>query len=307
MPSEQPGALAPEAIILGCGYCGQELARRLMSQGVKVWATVRGPGGQRGQALAAAGVNVVAWEIGAGPPVLPESIEGPLDVVYSVPTLSGEGDHLAPVRGALEAMSAWPVRAVVYWSATSVYGSSDGQSVDEQTPLAPSTARGQRRAESEALFFEVGKAQGWRVMSARMPGIYGPGRTIIGRLLKGQFVLVDGGQKWSARVHRDDVAMGTEALLRDGAPGQPYILTDGQSFQVREMVSWLLEQAPSIPAPSVMSLEDYAKERPYAASFWRNSNRYSNGAIAALPGFSLVYPSYREGLGAELSALGLRQ
>ena len=102
-------------------------------------------------------------------------------------------------------------------------------------------------------------------------------------------VLVDGGQKWSARVHRDDVAMGTEALLRDGAPGQPYILTDGQSFQVREMVSWLLEQAPSIPKPTVMSLEEYAKQRPYAASFWRNSNRYSNRAIASLPGFKLIY------------------
>lgn len=287
--------LAPHALLLGCGYCGLAIARELSARGVKVWGTARDPEARR-EALEAAGATPIQWRLDEGPPQLPDALtQPPIDLVYLAPATEVDGDHAAPFQAVLDALSRCDVRAGVYLSSTSVYGNTGGGVVDADTEPAPMTARGRRRLDLERLFLQHGARAGWRTTTARLPGIYGPGRTIVGRLRQGRYTLVDGGVKWGARIHRDDVAMGVEVLLRHGVANTPYILCDDTPFQVRDMVAWVCERL-DLPTPPTRSLEDYALERPFAASFWRASNRYSNAAIAALPGFSLACPSYRDGL-----------
>lgn len=298
----EQGAVAPNVLILGCGYCGLALGERLSSLGRRVWGTVR-DASVKGASLTQAGVTPIEWSMGVtASPARPEGVSGAWDVVWSIPTLSGEREHLAPVEALVEALSGWSVRSLVYWSATSVYADSGGEVVSAGSALGPVTGRGRRRLETERLLWARGEALGWRVCSARMPGIYGPGRSVVSRMRSGRYTLVDGGVKWSARIHRDDVAMATEVILRHGEAGAAYLVTDDHPFQVRDMVAWIRQQDPSVPAPPVKSLAEFAAEKPFAASFWRSSNRYDNSAVAALPGFKLRYPSYKDGLVGELSA-----
>ena len=292
MTSEASGGLAPRTLLLGCGYCGLALAQRLSARGVEVWGTVRDLDAS-GEALKRAGVRALEWRLEQGPLEWPrELVSEPFDLVYLAPAVEG---GRAAFDEVLASFVGAPLRAAVYVSSTSVYGNSAGGAVDAMTPPQPSTPRGARRLERERAILARGPRHGWRVCTLRLPGIYGPGRTIVPRLRSGAFRLVDGGTKWSARIHRDDVAMGLEVLLRRGAGGAVYLLCDDRPFQVRELVSWVCAEL-GLPLPPVISLEEYARLRPRAASFWSNSNRYDNAAIASLTGFELEFPSFEEGL-----------
>lgn len=251
------GSLAP-VLILGRGYCGSALDRRL------------------GGSLA----PPAGWRVG-DPVALPRA---PFDIVWFVPPT----DPML-VRSTLSALRDAGARRAVYASSTSVYGAGQGV-LDEASPRAPTTARGAARCAEEDVFLAAGGCV------VRLPGIYGPGRSILDRLDSG-YTLVDGGRKWSARIHRDDVAMGVEVLLRHG-PAGAWLLCDAEPFQVRDLVAHACALS-GRPLPPTESLADFAARRgEFAASFWRHSNHYDNRAIASLPGFALRYPSWRDGLTA---------
>jgi nucleoside-diphosphate-sugar epimerase len=254
------GSLAPSVLILGAGYCGTALASRLQDSGAAVPAPAPG-----------------SWRVGARIP----TPSPPFDVVWLVPPTTA-----AAVASHLDTLLERGARRAVYISSTTVYGAGDGL-VDGQSPRRPTTARGSARVTEEDEFLCRGG------VVVRLPGIYGPGRSILDRLRAG-YTLVNGGEKWSARVHRDDVAMGVEVVLRQGQG--PYVLTDGTPFQVRELVEFacalLVRDLP--PSESLASYR--ARRGEFAASFWAHSNRYDTSAIASLPGFALKYPSWRDGL-----------
>ncbi len=291
----------PPVLIVGCGYCGTALGKRLLAstRPREVWATTRG-GAERVSALTQAGFGVVQGELEALPAQLPDALvqAGEIDVVYSAPPCRSE-DHLAPVRAMLYGLTERvSVRACVYLGSTSVYGDAAGGAVDAETPLAPRSKRGEKRAQSEVLFTQWGREVETRVALLRLPGIYGPGRSIFARLRSGRYALVEGGHKWSARIHRDDVAMGAEVVLNTPEAHGAYLLCDNAPFQVKDLVAHACSLL-QLPLPASVPIEVYRKERgDMAASFWTSSNRYDNRHIRALPGFALSYPSYREGLAA---------
>jgi nucleoside-diphosphate-sugar epimerase len=251
------------------------------------------------------GAVPLRWDLEQGQWPLPEGLRGqPTDVIYMVPPLSGDepsGPMCSLLRNLGEVLE---VRSLVYVGSTGVYGDAHGGVVSAQTPRRPQTSRGAKRAQAEDMALELGTERGWNVTLARLPGIYGPGRTLLGRLRGGQYKLVDGGWKWTARVHREDVAMGVEVLMRHGEGGAAYVLCDDVPFQVRTLVRYLTGHL-GVALPPEVTLEAYTQERgPFAASFWRTSNRYDNRHIKALPGFSLLYPSFREGYAAILAREG---
>ncbi len=299
----QQGQGSPQALLLGCGYSGLALGARLAAQGVQVVGTVR-DATHKGEPLRAAHITPVSWTLGQPvEPCLRALGPVPVDIIYMIPPARGPAgaDPLEPMRAALDALcDKLDVRALLYVGATSVYGDAHGGVVSAQTPRLPRSPHGKARAASEDLCWELGAQRGLRAMLARLPGIYGPERSVLERLRDGSYLLVDGGHKWTARIHRDDIAMGLEVLLAHGQGGQAYVLCDDTPFQVREMVAWACQRL-GLPWPREVSLEDYTRQHgEFAASFWRTSNRYDNRHIRCLPGFSLAYPSFREGYEALL-------
>ena len=83
---------------------------------------------------------------------------------------------LAEVAG-----DAWP-DWIGYVSSTSVYGDRSGGWVFEDGPLNAASLEGARRVNAERDWLDGARGMGLTVQVFRLPGFYGPGRSVIDRL-----------------------------------------------------------------------------------------------------------------------------
>lgn len=282
-------------LILGAGYAGARMARGLAKAGVPVWATVRddvGAKALRSDGVAAVvaafpqdnsargGEGINGEHVAVGP--------APRTAVLSIPPARGDD---APVEAeALAWAKARGVERVVYWSSTSVYGSSDGATIDETTAVAPDTEVGIRRLAAEDRVRAAAHALGMSLAVVRIVGIYGPHRNLRQRLERGDYALVDGGAMWSNRVHVDDIAHATRHIARQEAMDGVWLLSDGHPFQVRDFVRWNVETLGLAPPPEAR-LEELA---PRARAFWTGNRRVAPARLWA-SGWRPLYPDWREG------------
>lgn len=186
-----------------------------------------------------------------------------------------------------------------YLSTTSVYGNHDGGWVDEDTvvPFDSLRPRGKlRKTAEDAWQFSTGMP----MHIFRLPGIYGPGRGPLNRARKGAArCVVKEGQVFS-RIHVDDIVGVLMASMLVPNPGRIYNVVDDlptESYLVTEHACELL----GVDRPLRESF-DVAKESmsPMAKSFYGDSKRVRSDRIKRELGYSLKYPTYKEGLKAQL-------
>ncbi len=220
-------------LILGCGYLGRRLGRRLAGSGASVTGTTRS--GASDAALRAAGIRPERWDAaapGAGERLRRLSAEAGWVVCAAAPS-GGAGYEDVYVRAA-EAMATAldpdRTRSALFVSSTSVYGVSDGSWVDESTPARPSRPAGRILLRAEEAV-RAGEGRGLRVSVVRAAGIYGPGRTPAARLAPG--AQPGGtGQEWLNLVHVDDLA---GILVRTAERGPATVLaSDGTPVRRRD-------------------------------------------------------------------------
>ena len=127
---------------LGHGYSARALARLLLPRGWRIIGTTRSA--EKAAVLENEGIEPRIWpgtdlskDIAAATHILANAGPGP----DGDPFLTGIGAQLR------EARPVW----VGYLSTTGVYGDHGGGWVDEDTPLAPSTERGQMRVAAEIV------------------------------------------------------------------------------------------------------------------------------------------------------------
>lgn len=173
-----------------------------------------------------------------------------------------------------------------YLSSTGVYGDANGAWVDESAPTG--TGRRMARAEADAAWL----ARGARVY--RLPGIYGPGRSIFDRIADGRAHRIDLPEQVFSRVHVEDIAAGVIAGLE--APPGAYNLADdlpcSQNLVVEEACSLL-----RIEPPTMQSLDE-AGLSPMARAFYAENRRVANGKARRVLGWQPRYPDYKAGLRA---------
>ncbi|UVO50942.1 NAD(P)-dependent oxidoreductase [Sphingomonas sp. SUN019] len=170
-----------------------------------------------------------------------------------------------------------------YLSSTGVYGDAGGAWVDESAPVAGRRA-GRNAADLAWL------AKGARVF--RLPGIYGPGRSPLDRVLEGKAHRVDLPDQVFSRVHVDDIARGVIAGF-DG-PAGAYNLADDLPTSQNEVVEHAAAML-GLPAPPFIALETLS---PMARAFYAENRRVANGRAKRVLGWTPLYPTYRLGLRA---------
>lgn len=258
--------MSPRCVIFGLGYSGKAIAAALAARGFEVLATGRDgtlsfdDGGTVRAALADAG-HVIS--------TIPPGGEG------SDPVLDAYGDALGG-------------RWLGYLSSTGVYGDTQGAWVDESAPVVGQGASGRRTARAEAETAWLGR--GARVF--RLPGIYGPGRSVFERIAAGAAQRIDLPGQVFSRVHVADIAAGVVAAL-DAPPGAYNLADDEPTSQ-----NTLVEHACALlrrEAPPLVPLEE-AGLSPMARGFYAENRRVANGKARRLLGWRPRYPSYREGL-----------
>lgn len=267
----------------GLGFSAQALARRLVPQGWTVTGTSRS--GDDG-AIAFDGTR----------PLPASAFAGVTHLLTSVPP-GEKGDPVIDCHRDDLSRLARSLRWAGYLSTTGVYGDRGGEWVDEGSPLAPTTTRGERRLAAETAWQKLGLP----LHIFRLAGIYGPGRNQLVSLRNGTAKrIVKRGQIFS-RIHVEDIAGALAASIDKPHPGRAYNVCDDEPCPPQDVVAFAAELL-NMPAPPEIAFED-ADLSPMALSFYAESKRVSNRCIKDELGYRLIYPSYREGLRALLATL----
>jgi nucleoside-diphosphate-sugar epimerase len=279
-------------LCFGFGFSARTLSARLKALGWKISATSRTP----------EGIVKISDSGGTGY-LFDGRFEIPKDashVLLSAPP----GDHGDPVlqlfAGQLKA-HAKQFDWVGYLSTTGVYGDRGGDWVDEDSPLEPSTTRGQRRLAAEQDWLKLHGDDGLPVHLFRLAGIYGPGSNQLITVKNGTAKrIIKPGQIFS-RIHVEDIAGVLESSMARPNPGRAYNVCDDEPCPPQDVVAYAATLL-GMPLPPEIPYEGAALS-PMARSFYAESKRVSNARIKDELGYRLVYPNYRAGLVALLATL----
>ncbi len=270
-----------EVLILGCGFVGRRVAAKLVSRGLRVFATNR-------LVSPIAGITMLPLDVNDERSLanFAEKMPPGLAVLHCIPLLrygSGLYDPTPAILGALEER---PPARFLYLSSTSVYGAS--HVINERTPPAPRTPREILRVGAERAV----SAGPWSSLILRPAAIYGPGRGVHESLRHGTFRVPEGGGSIS-RIHVDDIAEIVATGLLSSVTGA-FPVADEHPCPSLEVAEFCTSSF-GFPTPP-------AAPRELLNETLRNDRRVDGSAIRSLLGLELLYPSYREGIPACLEA-----
>ena len=273
-------------LIFGLGYTGAAVAAAARVAGWEVAGTSRS--GAAGAIPFAHAADAIALATHILVTAAPDDTGDPVLALYA------------------DALAAAPaLRWIGYLSSTVVYGDRGGGWVDETTPPAPSSARGERRVAAERAWTALARDR-YALDLFRLAGIYGPGRSILDELRAGRARRIDQPGHGFGRIHRDDIVRAVLAamapLTPPSWPAAPRVLnvTDDLPAEAADVAAYAAALL-GLPAPPLVPFaQAYAAMSPMARSFWAENRKVSSRATQAALGITWQYPSYREGLAAIL-------
>ncbi len=273
----------------GYGFSARCLAERLREKGWKIATTARSP--EKCAALRAQGINAHLWPIASLPEVWGDNVHV---LISAAPDANGDpvlAQHREEIVSLVDRI-AW----LGYLSTTAVYGDRNGGWVDETSELQPASARGARRVEAEKAWLDLAPEAPAHVF--RLAGIYGPGRGPLEKVRAPDAKRVIKEGQVFGRTHIEDIANVCEASIARPNPGNVYNVTDDFTCPPQEVLEYAADLL-NIPHPPAVDFET-AEMSAMARSFYGENKRVSNEKIKSELGVTLKYPTYREGLAADL-------
>ncbi|MFC4436788.1 MULTISPECIES: SDR family oxidoreductase [Natrialbaceae] len=281
--------------ILGCGYVGLELGRQLTERGHDAIGVRRSDDGIA--RIDDAGFDAVRADITDAAAL--EAVPS-VDALVFAASSGGRGADVARaiyVEGLRTAIEAFgerdePPRRLVYTSSTSVHGDHDGDRVDEETPIEPTTEKTEVLAEAERIALEHPPEYGFAGTVARYAGLYGPERYRLERYLEGPVT-----EGYLNMVHRDDAAGAVRFLLEeDLARDEVVQVVDDEPVSKWAFADWLADEA-GVEQPPKRTKAERLEDGELSEAARRRiltSKRCSNERLRDL-GYEFAYPTFREG------------
>ena len=276
--------------VFGLGYTALNVSRRFVAEGLTVAGTCRSL--EKQAALKADGIDASIFDTNQPLASAGAVLADATHILISVPpgeagdaALHHHGDDIARLSN---------LQWLGYLSTTGVYGDQAGAWVDESTPLAPSTQRGERRAAAEAGWMGLHDQAGVPVHLFRLPGIYGPGRSAIDNVRAGRTRRIFKEGQVFSRIHVDDLADALIASMKAPNPGAAYNICDNEPAPPQDVTAYACELL-NVPVDPLTPFEN-ADLSPMARSFYSESKRVRNDRMKNELGVMLTYPTYREGL-----------
>jgi len=280
-------------ILLGCGYTGLVMARKLVERGEIVVGTSRTD--LRASEIEETGAKFASYDLdlaGPLPRARPSSV-----TVFAPPTDDKEQTAERLHKLALNA----PGIPIVVVVSTAIFGDTKG-TITERTHPAPRTERQRRWAFFDSACLAL-RLEGHDVRVVRAAAIYGPGRDFRAQLLTGDARVVRPAPS-SSRIHVEDLA---HLLIRMGEKrGPPMLIACDElpspSWRVITEAARLLE----LPPPTELTPEQASQEFSEVGLEMRMSGHSCMSIVRPYLGVRLRYPTYREGLRACLVGPTLR-
>lgn len=275
-------------LIFGCGYLGQRVLGLWQAQGEKVHAATRSP--ERAAAWSQQEISPLLADI-----TRPLEIAAPSDI-ETVLFAVGFDPHAGPsirevyVDGLARVLAWLPptVQRFIYISSTGVYGSFQGEWIDEDAPCEPQREGGKACLAAEKLLAESALAD--RSVVLRLAGIYGPGRIPRAKdLLEGK--PIDAASNgYLNLIHVADAA--NIVLLAEQKPTSRCLLvSDGQPV-IRSEYYAELARLLNAPPPQFAP----AANEPPIAKRGSADKRISNARLVRELAPEFLFPDYRAGL-----------
>jgi len=258
-------------LILGLGYSASHVAGQARAHGHEVVGVRR---------VATDGVRAF------DDPALPAFIGRASAILSSVPPDAQGAD---PVLARFGDALARTCAHLLYFSSTGVYGDTDGAVVDESAPVG--TGRRSARTAADLAWAALGATV------IRLPGIYGPGRSALDQVRAQTARRIDRPGHRFNRIHVEDIAGGTLALLGAGVRGV-FNLVDACPAEPRAVTEHACRLL-GAPFPPLEPLETAALS-PMARGFWAERRIVAGLKLARVTGYRLVHPDYMSGLEAIL-------
>ena len=276
-------------LIFGFGYTSKFLCHKLAKKNWQVFCTTRFS--EKFEEIQSINATPIAFDD-------EEKIKDLLDedlYILSTAPPEKDSDPVIDSYGYLFKNNSERVRWVGYLSTTSVYGDKRGEWVTEDTVLKPSLKRSILRVVAENLWIKLGEILATKTMIFRLAGIYGPGRSLVDRLIENEKIyIVDKPGHLFNRIHIEDIVGAIEMAMSTQFRSAIFNLSDdlpATQLEVAQFAANLLKKN----CPETVNLKS-ERVSEMARSFYKEEKKVSNKKLKNELGYQLAFPSFKEGL-----------
>ena len=179
-------------------------------------------------------------------------------------------------------------------SSTSVYGNHNGKWVNEKTKLEPTSLRGKNRKHIEENYLRIHEEFNIPIHIFRLPGIYGPKRSVIEKLISGNKIFVSKEKHFFSRIHVEDIASAIIQSFNNVTPGEIFNVSDNFPCGSKEVSLFAakLLKINDIVFKNVKSPEISTRVK----EFYKDNKRVSNKKIKKRLDWTPKFENYKLGL-----------
>jgi len=281
-----------KVVIAGCGYVGKKLASYVSEDNRDIVTITRSA-----ESYHHLNKHYSAYQLDLDQDTsLPDIDLNEASIVYLIPP-PAKGVHDTRIQRFLEGLdqSNLPARIILI-STTGVYGNCDDNWVTESRVPTPDTDRGLRRLDAENRLIEFSTRHHVSYIILRVPGIYGPDKLPVQRILEKKPVLNLSESPWSNRIHVDDLVQACLQSIRYNGDFHVFNISDGNPSS---MTDYFLRVARSRNLPEPPQISEQECEKIFTdnmMSYLRESKKIDNKLMLKELGVRLKYPTLEKGL-----------
>ncbi len=281
-------------LIVGCGDIGRRVATLYDTQ------TINGVVSSQESKKICEQVNITTTIINLDKFYSSEQFPALKDLnifYFAPPPITGKTDPR--FTQFLKVVGSQPKRIVLI-STTGVYGDSQGDWIDENTPTSPKVDRAHRRLSAEQSLQQWAEENKREFMILRVPGIYAQDRLPLSRLKKGLAVVNESEAGWTNRIHADDLAQACKAAMECEQKNQIINVTDGNPSSITDYFNHVADYT-GLQRPPQISLQEAEETLSEGmVSYLKESRRIKNDKMLSILKVTLKYPILKSALSIPL-------
>ena len=186
------------------------------------------------------------------------------------------------------------IKWIGYFSTTGVYGDHDGNWVNETSELKTKVTRSKNRIKAESQYLESYKSNNLPVHIFRLPGIYGPDRSVLDRIRNKNIKIIKKENQFFSRVHVKDIATCIKMSMDSPTPGEIYNVSDDYPCSTQELITYGCNLI-GYKVPEEISFHDKSINE-MTKSFYLENKKISNKKIKEKIGWKPKFKDFKEGL-----------
>lgn len=229
--------------IIGCGYVGYAVGKYWkQNDDLVVTATTTNSSRVRRLQEVAQRVEIVKGSDAQALKLVLQNQEVVLLSVGAKSSDSYEETYLKTAETIVSVLKQIPsVRQLIYTASYSVYGDKNGAWVDEETPIAPTSANGKILNQTEEILL-CANSDNLQVCILRLGGIYGEGRELV-KIFSRAFgeTRPGNGENTTNWIHLDDIVGAIEFVRQNQLQGI-YNIVDDAHLSSRELIDNLCQK-----------------------------------------------------------------